>query len=107
MCFKGKISGTHCNLPASVFAVEGNGMKKAQWIQFLMSSCPTVWTVCHHTCHGHQNKLTNLCVCLFQGVIGDIRVLKDPGAAERHCEEDEDDFDAVRLKAHKCSNKSV
>ncbi len=34
-------------------------------------------------------------------------MLKDPGAAERHCEEDEDDFDGVRLKAHKCSNKSV
>lgn len=70
---------------------------------FVMFSCPAGWTLCHYTCHAHQNKLTNLCVrlcvflCVFQGVIGDLRVLKDPRAAERHCEEDEDDSDGVRL----------
>lgn len=25
---------------------------------FVMFSCPAGWTVCHYTCHAHQNKLT-------------------------------------------------
>jgi len=31
-------------------------------------------------------------------------VVRDPGAAERHCEEEEDDFDAVSslMRASKC-----
>lgn len=32
---------------------------------------------------------------LQQGVIGELRVVGDPRAAERHCEEDEDDSDVV------------
>lgn len=32
-----------------------------------------------------------------QGVIGDLRVVGDPRAAERHCEEEEDDSDMVSL----------
>ncbi len=49
-----------------------------------------------------------------QGVIGDLRVVGDPLAAERHCEEDDDDSDMVSdNKTHlilhyrrlKCCNK--
>lgn len=32
---------------------------------------------------------------LQQGVIGELRVMGDPFAASRHCEEDEDDSDVV------------
>uniref|UniRef100_A0A4W4H4M6 FZ domain-containing protein n=1 Tax=Electrophorus electricus TaxID=8005 RepID=A0A4W4H4M6_ELEEL len=34
----------------------------------------------------------------FVGIIGDLKVIGDPRAAERHCEEDEDDSDAVSSK---------
>lgn len=32
---------------------------------------------------------------MLQGVIAELRVVGDPHAAERHCEEDEDDSDMV------------
>lgn len=32
---------------------------------------------------------------MLQGVIAELRVVGDPRAAERHCEEDEDDSDMV------------
>lgn len=36
-----------------------------------------------------------VCSCDQQGVIGELRVVGDPGAAERYCEEDGDDSDMV------------
>lgn len=35
---------------------------------------------------------------VFQGIIGDLKVVGDPRAAERYCEEEEDDSDGVRPK---------
>ncbi len=42
----------------------------------------------------HQTS-KHLVPVLQQGVIGELRVVGDPRAAERHCEEDEDDSDMV------------
>lgn len=39
----------------------------------------------------HQYPLSLFC----KGVIGELRVVGDPRAAERHCEEEEDDSDMV------------
>lgn len=36
-----------------------------------------------------------LCLCSQQGVIAELRVVGDPRAAERQCEEDDDDSDMV------------
>lgn len=36
-----------------------------------------------------------VCSCDHQGVIGELRVVGDPRAAERYCEEDGDDSDMV------------
>lgn len=35
---------------------------------------------------------------VFQGIIGDLRVVGDPHAAEEYCEEEEDDSDGVSPK---------
>lgn len=35
---------------------------------------------------------------IFQGIIGDLKVAGDPRAAERYCEEEEDDSDGVSPK---------
>lgn len=35
---------------------------------------------------------------MLQGVIAELRVVGDPRAAERHCEEDDDDSDMVSDK---------
>ena len=36
-----------------------------------------------------------VCVCVFQGVISELKVIGDPRAAELQCDEDGDDSDAV------------
>lgn len=36
----------------------------------------------------------------FQGVISELHVVGDPRAAERHCEEDEDDSDLVSVSTN-------
>lgn len=37
-------------------------------------------------------------MCVSQGVISELKVVGNAQAAERHCEEEEDDSDAVRTE---------
>lgn len=52
-----------------------------------------------HLSDASKHTCSPVLVCVFQGVIGDLKVVGDPRAAERHCEEEEDDSDAVSQKA--------
>lgn len=50
----------------------------------------------HHVCPWHPSICGNPpCVVFFQGVIADLKLQGDPRAAERQCEEEEDDTEEV------------
>lgn len=55
-------------------------------------ACICLW---HTSVRGTCPSVATLCVISFQGVIADLKLQGDPRAAERQCEEEEDDTEEV------------
>lgn len=57
--------------------------------------CGTHLSVAHTSVHGTCPSMAAISMVSFQGVIADLKLRGDPRAAERQCEEEEDDTEEV------------